>query len=133
MTSTDAHFQELKVKIYRLWNSICKDNDDIDLSKIDTQALREAAVVQSILRLNINELKDFLVDKNGKGEKPRLIVSAPVINPRNKIMEDRFFMPRPSEYNQEKLDWLKKHQLVSDYAIIQDYDFLFEYQGASKK
>ena len=46
---------------------------------------------------NVNELKEFLIDRNSKGERPNLIISAPVTNPETKLMEDRYFMPQDPE------------------------------------
>ena len=38
-------------------------------------------------------------------------------------------MPTATEFHQEKLDMLKKQQLIPQDATIEDYGFLFEFEG----
>ena len=79
--------QELKNKVYKLWVSNGGDDADVDMdSTSGNLALAEAAVSQCMYMSNINELKEFLIDRNGTGEKPKLIVSAPVMRPGAKVM-----------------------------------------------
>lgn len=84
-----------------------------------------AAFERILYLVNIRALKEFLVDREGKGKKPELIVASPYTPPETGIPEDRVYLPKPTEYHQETLDMLKKQQLVEQDATVEDYDFLF--------
>ena len=119
--------QELRNRVYKLWTSTVKDNDvDMEAAAASSLALTEAAVLQTIYMSNVNELKEFLIDRNSKGERPNLIISAPVTNPETKLMEDRYFMPQDPEYNQEVLDSLKKSRIIPEDSTVNDYDFILK-------
>jgi hypothetical protein len=86
-----------------------------------------AAVERIIYMANIHQLKEFLIDRNCEGQKPRLIVESPYTDPKTGLTEDRIYMPyNEPKYHQHMLDMLKKQQLVPDDAKLNDYDFLFD-------
>jgi hypothetical protein len=94
-----------------------------------------AAMDRLLYLANIRALKEFLVDRDCKGEKPKLVVESPYEVPETGITEDRIFMPRSNEYNQDKLDMLKKQLLIPDdnSSTISDYSFLFEFNDDKKQ
>src|SRR5919202_5324705 len=86
-----------------------------------------AAVERMIYMANIHQLKEFLIDENCEGQKPRLMVESPYTDPNTGLIEDRIYMPyNEPEYHQHMLDMLKKQQLIPDNSKLNDYDFLFE-------
>jgi hypothetical protein len=86
-----------------------------------------AAVERMIYMANIHQLKEFVIDRNCEGEKPRLMVESPYTDPNTGLIEDRIYMPyNEPMYHQHMLDMLKKQQLVPDDSKLDDYDFLFD-------
>jgi hypothetical protein len=85
-----------------------------------------AAVERMIYMANIHQLKEFLIDSNCEGQKPRLMVESPYTDPNTGLIEDRIYMPyNEPKYHQHMLDMLKKQQLIPDDSKLDDYDFLF--------
>jgi hypothetical protein len=86
-----------------------------------------AAVERMIYMANIYQLKEFLIDRNCEGQKPRLMVESPYSDPKTGLIEDRIYMPyNEPTYHQHILDMLKKQQLIPDDTKLDDYDFLFD-------
>src|SRR5919199_339969 len=86
-----------------------------------------AAVERMIYMANIHQLKEFLIDRNCEGQKPRLMVESPYTDPNTGLIEDRIYMPyNEPKYHQHMLDILKKQQLIPDDGKLDDYDFLFD-------
>jgi hypothetical protein len=91
-----------------------------------------AAVERILYIANIHALKEFLVDRDCKGEKPRFMVESPYIVPETGVPEDRVYLPyNTPKYHQEMLDMLKKQQLIPQEATIENYDFLFEFRDVA--
>jgi hypothetical protein len=85
-----------------------------------------AAVERMIYMANTHQLKEFVMDRNCEGEKPRLMVESPYTDPNTGLIEDRIYMPyNEPMYHQHMLDMLKKQQLVPYDSKLDDYDFLF--------
>jgi hypothetical protein len=78
---------------------------------------------------NIHALKEFMMDRNCQGEKPRFMTESTAINPETGGPEDRWYLPingPGGKYYQEMLDTLKKQQFIPDNSTLEDYDFLFD-------
>jgi hypothetical protein len=91
-----------------------------------------AAIDRILYLANIHALKEFLIDRDYKGEKPRIMVESPYTPPETGIPEDRVYLAyNIPEYHQEMLDMLKKQQLVPDDSTIEDYAFLFNNENAT--
>jgi hypothetical protein len=80
---------------------------------------------------NIHVLKEYLIDRNCQGEKPELVVEWSYTDPETGLTEDRAYLAYNEPKNHQNiLDMLKRQQLVTDDATIDDYDFLFEFRDA---
>ena len=83
-------------------------------------------VENCLYKANIENLKEFLVDRKGQGEKPRLIVSTAYKNPKTGKLGDVLYKPdNTPENHQVILEELKKQQFIPDDSTISDYQFLF--------
>jgi hypothetical protein len=118
----DKRKKELKDKVERLAETVQEiDPRNKDLEETIT------AVVRMIYIANIHTLKEFLVDRNCEGEKPRIIVESPYTRPGSDHPVDVMYMPHNiPEKHQVILDMLKKQELVPPDATIESYDFLFD-------
>lgn len=125
MTDSDKRKQVLRNKVYSIWKAL-NGKGIYDKRDMGARNLEEAMAEfnELIYAVNVRHLKDFLIDRNGKGEKPDLIVESPYTDPRTGLIEDRGYMPNEPKYNQEILDMLKKQQLIPEDSTIDDYDFL---------
>jgi hypothetical protein len=113
--------KELKDKVGRLAKTVHE-------IKPSNRQETMAAMVRILYLANIHALKEFLIDRDCKGEKPRLMVESPYTPPETGIPEDRVYLPyNIPEYHQEMLDMLKKQQLVPQDATVENHDFLFEF------
>lgn len=128
INDNDGRKKELKDKVKLLSKTVR------EIEKPRNRQETAAYIMRQIYMENIQSLKEFLVDRVSKGEKPRLIVESPYTYPETGLTEDRIYMPRTTEYHQEKLDMLKKQQLIpDDGSTIEDYGFLFEFKTQEKE
>ena len=116
----DKRKQELKDKVNILWNTVKNTKEAQPRNMEEAEAEIEFAIYQG----NIIRLKEYLIDRNCQGERPKLIVSSPHTDPETGETDDVFYMPNEPKYNQEILDMLKKQQLIPDDSTKDDYDFL---------
>ena len=105
----DKRKQELKDKVYSLSKTVKETNEK-------PRNLEEgvAQIERWIYMANIITLREYLIDRNCQGERPKLIVASPYTDPETGLIEDRVYMPTEPKYNQEILDMLKKQQLIPD-------------------
>jgi hypothetical protein len=115
--------QDFKRRIDKLYVEIAHELTEEPEPRDMEEAME--AVGRLIYVTNIRTLKEF-VNRNYKGEKPKLIVSTPY---RGKNtggeLNDVWFMPVDPEYNQIAFDTLKNFSIVPEDSQLSDYAFLF--------
>jgi hypothetical protein len=100
--------KELTQKVATLYKTVVEPDRDEDFAP---RTMKEAVarIGQLIYMANIDTLKQFLVDRNGKGDKPHIIVESPHTDPVFGT-EDVIYMPETNQYNQEKIDKVEKRE-----------------------
>ena len=77
---------------------------------------------------NITALKEFLIDRDCQGDKPRFMTESTAVSPESGNLEERWYLPVndvEGEYYLEMLEQLKKHQFIPQDSTLNDYDYLF--------
>ena len=116
----DKRKQELKDKVYSIWKTV----KEIKEQKPRNMEEGVEEIKRIIYKGNINTLREYLIDRNCQGERPKLIVESPYTNPKTGETDDVIYMPTEPKYNQTILDMLKKQQLIPEDSTKDDYDFL---------